>query len=154
MIILLHGAVRNGFELPFNGCFLEWTDSRAAGTLGRLGAKFQLIVIAKEEIDIDDIFAENTLPENVYLTLEETHGTEEGQVKKEKEREREARNETAVRLWREEESRRLDDEKRLFKVTTREKADKRLKSNLFLSFFDRATLDPRLCKLTSQSCGS
>ena len=88
MIILLHGAVRNGFELPFSGCFLEWTDSRAAGTLGRLGAKFQLIVIAKEEIDIDDIFAENTVPENAYLALEEPHGTEEGQVRKARERER------------------------------------------------------------------
>ena len=61
MSILLHDAVTNGIELLWTRCGptkeppVPWQN---------WAQKFQLVVIVKEEIDIDDIFAANTLPEN------------------------------------------------------------------------------------------
>ena len=46
---------------------------------------------------------------------------------------REARNADAIRVLREEETRRSDEEKWLFRGSTRLEADKRLKSKMFLS---------------------
>ena len=91
--------------------------------------KFQLVVIAKEERDNDHLFAENSLPENVYPTLEELIGSMEAQVRTE----RETRNKTALRIWRREETCRLEEKKRLFNGYTRGEGDKKVKSKLFLS---------------------
>ena len=63
MSILLREAVTNAIELLWTRCGptqeppVPWQD---------WAQKFQLVVIAMEEIDIDYIFAANTLPENVY----------------------------------------------------------------------------------------
>ena len=80
--------------------------------------RFQPIVIAKEEIDIEDLLAENTLPPNDYPTLEESQETEAAQVRAD----REARNERAIQVWQTEEIRRSEEEKRLFKSSTRGEA--------------------------------
>ena len=92
--------------------------------------RFQLIVNAKKKIDIEDLLAENTLPPNDYKTLEEPQGTEKAQVRAA----REAHNERALQACQTEETRRSEQEKRLFKGSTSREADKRLKSKLFLSF--------------------
>ena len=92
--------------------------------------QFPLIVIAKQEIDNDDILAENTLPQNDYPTLEEFQETEAAQVRAD----REERNERAIQVWQTEETCRSEEEKRLIKASNREEAGKRLKSKLFLSF--------------------
>ena len=46
---------------------------------------------------------------------------------------RQARNATAITAWRDEENWRIEDERRIFKESTRGDADNRLKSKLFLS---------------------
>ena len=42
---------------------------------------FQLIIIAMEEIDIDDLLRDNLLPKNFYPTLEEARGDAEKRLK-------------------------------------------------------------------------
>ena len=86
------------------------------------------MVIFKEKIDIEDLLEVTTAMENVCLTLEEPAGTKEAQVRAD----REARNEDAIRVWREEETRRSDEEKRLFRGSTTGEADKRLTPKMFL----------------------
>ena len=46
---------------------------------------------------------------------------------------RDACNADAIRVWREEETRRSDERKRLFRGSTRGEADKSLKTKIFLS---------------------
>ena len=79
--------------------------------------RFQLIVNAKKKIDIEDLLAENTLPPNDYKTLEEPQGTEKAQVRAA----REAHNERALQACQTEETRRSEQEKRLFKVALAER---------------------------------
>ena len=88
--IPLHGAVTHGIQLSRAGCVLERTDSRTAESLGRLGAMISAYRNRKKEIDMEDILAKNTLPPNDCPTFEEPQGTEEGQVRAD----REARNES------------------------------------------------------------
>ena len=90
---------------------------------------FQLIVIAKEEIDFEDLLQDSALPENPYPVPEEAVGTKDQQARAD----REAQNATAVTTWRGEKNRREEDERPTFKGATRGEADKRLKSKLFLS---------------------
>ena len=92
--ILPHGAASNRIQLPWAGCFLAWPFTGTAGPLGGLGSKFQLVVNAKEEIDIEDLLDVSTSPENAYPTLEEPAGTKDAQVRAE----REARDSDAIRV--------------------------------------------------------
>ena len=71
---------------------------------------FPLIVIAKEEIDIEDLLHDNGSLENPYPILEEPASTEDQQERTD----REARNAMAITAWREEENRRAEDERRIF----------------------------------------
>ena len=70
-------------------------------------------------IEIEDLLDVSTATENVYPTLEDPAGTEEAQAR-------------ADRFWREKTCR-SDEEKRLFRGSTRRAADKRQKSKMFLS---------------------
>ena len=70
------------------------------------------------------------MPPNYYPTLEEPQGTEEVQVRAD----RKERNERALQAWQNKETRRPEEETRLFKGSTRAEAEKRLMSKLFLSF--------------------
>ena len=85
---------------------------------------FQLIFIAKEEIDIEDLLQVNVLPNNPCPTLEERVGREDYQARMD----REARNAAAITPWREDKHWRAD-----IKGATRGDADKRLKLKLSLS---------------------
>ena len=82
----------------------------------------QLIAIAKEVIDIEDLLQENGLPNNSYPTVEEPPGTEDQQAKTD----REARNTTPIAVWRDEGNRRAEYESRTFKESTWGDVDKLL----------------------------
>ena len=92
--------------------------------------------------------------ERKKLKREQTEREREREREIDRERERErARNKTVVQLWREEKTRLLDDEKRLFTGSNRGKADKQLKLMLFISLAKQDK--DLLSEIPSyQNCGS
>ena len=73
--------------------------------------RFQLLVIAGEEVDIEEILAKNALFQKVYSFFGDINGPEDLQVRKD----RMERNERVLQVWRVKKTRLLEDEKRLFK---------------------------------------
>ena len=110
--------------------------------------KFQLIVIAKEEIDNEDLLQDYVLPHNPYPTLEEPIGTEDQQARAQ----REARNTAAITAWRDKEHRRAEGERKTFKGSTRGDTDKRFEWNFFFigeirtEIFESVTSVPNHCR--------
>ena len=73
--------------------------------------KFQLVVKAEEDIDIEDLLPDISLPEK---PIKNQDGTEW-----------EARNNTAITTWRDEDRLRAEYERRMFKGSTSDEPDKR-----------------------------
>ena len=80
-------------------------------------------------MEIEVLLDENALPKTVYPTLAEPVDTKDDPTRNK----REDCNITAIRAWRDEENRRTEEEKRLFKGSIWGESDKRLESKLFLS---------------------
>ena len=112
-------------DLVYRGLDVFWAgqSQRPPVLSEEWSQSFQLIVIAKEEIDIEDFMQDNGLAENPYLILKEPAGTEDQQAGTD----RVACNAMAISAWREEENRRAEEERRLFKGLTRGDAEKRFK---------------------------
>ena len=86
------------------------------------------MVNVKEEIDLEDFLEVSPTTENMYPILQEPAGTKEAHVHAD----REACNADVIQDWREEDTRRSDEEKPFSSGSTGGEADKHLKSKLFL----------------------
>ena len=67
-------------ESSYRGLDVFWHG--VSDPLGGLGQKFQLVVIAKEEIDFENLLDVTTAKKNAYPTLEEPANTKEAQCER------------------------------------------------------------------------
>ena len=127
--LLSLGAVTNGFELQRLDVFCRSSSHETPVPWEDRAQWFQQVLIANEATYMEDLMAENALPENDYPTLKEPVEAENEPIQIE----REGRNETVTRAWRDEENSRTEVEKRLIKGSIGGKVERRLKSKVFLS---------------------